>query len=580
MKFWIDTVSNFHFIRPWWLLGCLLVVVIFVLRLRARRSKTGWDAVVAPELLSVLIPERAQKQLRRWFDILVASALLVACFAMAGPSWSQIPLPVEQQRDDLVVVLDCSTSMYAEDIEPSRLEHAKQKITDILRNRDEGRTALVVYAGDAHIVTPLTHDVETIQHLLASVEPRIMPLSGSNPDHALELSWNLLDQGANGVGRILVITDSVDRELEFERPKLSPVEVHFLGVGTATGAPIPEPDIEGIQQLMRDNNDRLIIPKLHGDLVKARIRPVQGIYHSLNIDNSDIQRFYSGVWSSGGQLERLEDRTYDTWHDTGYLFVIPLVVLALFSIRRGVLVALLLVVATNTHANWFEDLWKNNDQRAYDELKEDNPETAEALFKDPEWQAVSKYRSENYEGAVEMFNSDESIRSQYNLGNSLALSGRIIEAIETYDKVLEQEPDHEDALFNRDLLEQLLQQMAQQQSEGEGEAERNGEQPEPGEGNEGDPSENPGMNEDAPPENADAPPGAEEEEGEGLEAPAFPDNELSNEELEANDTLERMLRRVPDEPGNLLRNKFQAETRRRYDSGDLDYSQLRQRQRW
>lgn len=576
MNFLREVAANFHFIRPLWLLGCLLILVIYILRSRAKRSKSGWDAVVAPELLNVLVPERSRQKIRRVFDVIMAVALFVACFAMAGPTWSQIPLPVEQQRDDLVLVLDCSTSMYAEDIVPSRLIHAKQKITDILRNRDEGRTALVAYAGDAHIVTPLTHDVETIQHLLASVEPRIMPIAGSNPDHALELAWHLLEQGANGVGRILVITDSVDAELEFERPKLSNVEVHFLGVGTADGAPIPEPDIEGIQRLMRDSNDRVIIPKLHEDLVKARIRPVRGIYHSLNIDNSDIQRFYSGVWSSGNQLDRLEDRTYDTWHDVGYLFVIPLVILALFSVRRGVLVALLLVVAIDSQANWFEDLWKNNDQRAYDELQEDNPERAETLFKDPEWQAVSKYRSGNYEGAAETFLNDESIRSQYNLGNSLALSGLIPEAIETYNQVLEQDPDHEDARFNRDLLNQLLQQMLQQPGEGEGEGEQNGEQSQPAEGDDGTPTDIPGSDNALPQEN-DLPPNGE---GDLESQTAVPDYSLSDEELETSDTLERMLRRVPDEPGNLLRNKFQSETRRRYDSGDLDYNELRQRQRW
>ena len=570
-----EFVSYFHFIRPWWLLGCLLVIVLYILRKRAKRSKSGWDAVVAPELLNVLIPERAQQQLRRWFDLLVACSLLVACFAMAGPAWKQIPLPVEQKRDDLVLVLDCSTSMYAQDIVPSRIDHAKQKITDILRNREEGRTALVAYAGDAHIVTPLTHDVETIQHLLISVEPRIMPLYGSNPNHALELSWDLLEQGANGYGRIVLLTDSIDEPLEFEKSNLDTVEIHVLGIGTEEGAPIPEPDLEGIPRLMRDSNDRLIIAALHEELLKSRIKNVRGVYHPLNIDNSDIQPFYSGAWYSGNQMERLEDRSYDAWHDAGYLFVIPLVVLALFSVRRGILVALLLVVTIDTHANWFEDLWKNKDQRAYDELQEDNPERAEELFQDPDWQAVSRYRGEKYEAAADIFQSDDSIRSQYNLGNSLALSGQIIEAIETYDQVLEQEPKHEDARFNRDLLDQLLQEMTQQATEDDSN------QPQPSAGSEGTPPEDPGMGNEMPPEEgSDAQMEDGEEQMDAEEPVAIPDESLSNEELEATDTLERMLRRVPDEPGNLLRNKFQAETNRRLDSEEFDYDQFRQRQRW
>lgn len=572
-----EIATNFHFIRPWWLLGCVLILILYILKSRTKRSQSGWDAVVAPELLNVLIPERAQQSLRRWFDILFASALVVSCFAMAGPAWTQIPLPVEQQRDDLVIVLDCSTSMYAEDIVPSRLAHAKQKITDILRNRVEGRTALVVYAGDAHIVTPLTHDIETIQHLLVSVEPRIMPIAGSNPDHALSLSWNLLEQAAFGHGRILVITDSIDAPLEFKKTNQGKLEIHFLGIGTETGAPIPEPDLEGIQRFMRDSNDRLIIPQFHEDLLKARIRPVLGIYHKLNIDNSDIQPFYSGAWSSGNQLDRLEDRSYDSWHDAGYLFVIPLVVLALFSIRRGILVALFLFVAVDSQANWFEDLWKNDDQRAYDKLQNENVEIAEELFRDLEWQAVSKYRNGKYDSAAGLFLSDESIRSQYNLGNSLALSGRIQEAIDTYDQVLAQDPEHEDARFNRDLLEQLLDQMAQQQIDGDT---NEGESQQPSEGNEGMPPEDPGMNEETPQENDNAQTEGSDEQAQAEESPAIPDNALSNEELEANDTLERMLRRVPDEPGNLLRNKFQAETRRRFNSGELNYEQLRQRNRW
>ena len=151
---------------------------------------------------------------------------------------------------------------------------------------------------------------------------------------------------------------------------------------------------------------------------------------------------------------------------------------------------------------------KNDDQRAYAELQEDNPEAAETLFKDPEWQAVSKYRSGNYDGAAEMFISDDSIRSQYNLGNSLALSGQIAEAIETYDQVLEQDPDHEDARFNRDLLDQLMQQMLQQAGEGES----NESEPQAGEGNEGEPQDESATNPDGQQEENDQSPESDGEE--------------------------------------------------------------------
>ena len=143
---WLD---NFHFVRPlWWLvrLPCAWLLYRFTL---FQKITSGWASAIDEALLQVqLAPGTATK--RHGTTAVLGTALLLAIVALAGPTWQRLPQAVEQNRDALVIVVDMSLSMYAEDIAPSRLVRARQKIVDVLRLRDEGFTALVAYAGDAH----------------------------------------------------------------------------------------------------------------------------------------------------------------------------------------------------------------------------------------------------------------------------------------------------------------------------------------------------------------------------------------------------------------------------------------------
>ena len=168
----IQWIQQLHFIRPWWLLCLFLVPIAYLLRKRFRRGSSGWESVVSAELLEVLMPQKATSKQYRIVDIVVTTAFALAFVALAGPSWEKLPQPVDRKDDNLVLVWDLSYSMYVADVPPSRFVRAKQKITDILRNREEGTTGMVAYAGDAHIVTPLTNDTGTIEHLVSSLNPR------------------------------------------------------------------------------------------------------------------------------------------------------------------------------------------------------------------------------------------------------------------------------------------------------------------------------------------------------------------------------------------------------------------------
>ena len=210
-----NLVEEFHFLRPLWLLAIIPAMVFFIAMWRVNSVITAWDKAIDKSLLPYLL-DRSKSGAQRSPLLLLLAAWALAVMALAGPVWEKLPQPVQKRDDALVIVMDLSLSMYAPDHIPSRLDLAKRKLRDILALREEGQTALVVYAGDAHTVTPLTDDVVTIAALVPSLNPNIMPLFGSNPMSAIDLAIGLLDDVEASRGRILLMTDGIsgfDQEL-------------------------------------------------------------------------------------------------------------------------------------------------------------------------------------------------------------------------------------------------------------------------------------------------------------------------------------------------------------------------------
>ena len=556
------------------------------------------------------MPKQVTSKQYRIVDIVVAAAFALAFLALAGPSWEKLPQPVDRKDDNLVLVWDLSYSMYVADVPPSRFVRAKQKITDILRNREEGTTGMIAYAGDAHIVTPLTNDTGTIEHLVSSLNPSMMPIPGSNTRDALLLANQLIDKGTSGQGRILLITDDIDEPSELAKSEIGYAPVHILGIGTKEGGPIP---VNSEYEFLRDENGNVIRPTLDGTKLRKFAQSTGGAYHSITLDDSDIASFFDAGWLGDSDTIRVENREFDAWHDAGYFLLIPIAVLALLGLRRGIVVVALLVVAPSVKADWKDDIWIPRDRQGFEALNEGRTEEAESLFEDSGWQAVAKYRSGKFEEAAEMFQEEESLSSQYNRGNALANNGLLEEAIAAFEEVLKVDPTHEDAKYNKEVLEELLdelQQQSQQQQQGESqqdsESEQSQEQDEQnsnesqeqsqqqsGESEEQESDENDStssgpsepeepqedqslaeQSEEEDPEENDS-----EEDGsnEGDQEESRSDDETqSNNERETEDAFDRWLRRIPDDPGSLLSNKFRHESIQRVRNGEITYDPAEQ----
>ncbi len=460
-------IELLHFLRPYWLPAIIpfLIAVILVSRRHARRS--NWRSVVAPELLPLLL--RSNQQARTSWPVFITSiAGILSVIALAGPTWERIPQPVFRNDDALVIILDLSRSMDAQDIKPSRLQRARYKIIDILKSRPEGQAALIVYAADAFTVTPLTDDDDTIISQLPALTTNLMPAQGARTDRALALASQLLKQASQPEGRILLITDEIEAGPgAADRPIADGYELSILGMGTQDGAPIPIPG-----GVLKDKQGNIVIARLNGNNLRRIAHAGKGQYATVTSNDNDIRQLgLDKRFSVNDAPEKNDDLTSDIWKEAGPWLLLPVLPLAALAFRRGILglgIILLLPVSPPADAlepaNFWRNLWQTPDQQAQKLFNNGEITEAANRFEQPLWKGSAHYSAANYDKALEIFQSAKGAAARYNEGNTLARLGRYADAIKSYEQAIRQSPGHSDAIHNKKLIAQLLEQRKQQSS--------------------------------------------------------------------------------------------------------------------
>ncbi len=590
----IPGVDAFHFLRPLWLLAIPGLAALLFLLWRSRRQSRGWQGVIDTQLLPhLLVGQPNQSGFNPVWPI--AAFGLLAILALAGPAWEKLPQPVEQSADALVVVYDLSISMQAQDTQPSRLIRSRQKLLDLLSMRREGSTALIAYAGDEHVVSPLTDDTRTIANLLPALDPSIMPVPGSQPAAGVWRATKLMEDAGFSQGHILLLTDGIQ---ESDRDEIRAAlggdnyRLSVMGVGSAQGAPIPSRD-----GYLKDREGGIIIAKLDTALLRSVANENGGAYVSLRLDDSDLERLLDPALFD--PLQHVDSqRQVDRWHDMGYWLLPILVPALLLCFRRGwlLLVFILYLPLEQVHAWDWRDLWQSPDQRGAELLNQGQTEAAAREFENRDWRATANYRAENFEAAAEQFAGSDTASGWYNRGNSLARSGQLEEAIAAYDEALERQPGMDDALFNRELVQQLLNQEQQQQQnqdeqnqssdnsqnqgqqqgqQGQQENQQPGDQdhPQQEQGSKDDSQQDPGEQnrEEQDGSNEERQSSAEQQRGDTEEdTRQQPGQTEDTEQRERELANEQWLRSIPDDPGGLLRRKFRYESQQRIEKGNLD----------
>jgi len=615
----LSDASSFHFIRLWFLLAILPAVVIAALLWFKKSNHGPWQHIISPHLLPHLLQGSSKKD-NKLPIILLLIGWVLASIAMAGPTWSKLPQTVQKKVNARVILLDLSLSMLAQDIKPSRLIRAQHKLSDILDLSEEGLTGLITYAGTSHVVSPLTDDTHTILSMVTSLSPEIMPIKGSNPASAIEKAAELLQQAGVNEGQILLITDDlpasfVNAAKQSINPSLTPVSV--FAIGTNDGAPIPLSQ----GSFIRDRDGSIVVPKLNTQRLKATANALNGRFSTLSSDDEDINYLLGNSSRLLNDEMKETDRDFDTWEESGLALVLLLLPLAAIGYRKGwlsfILLPLVFTISTPSisEANTWDDLWTTKDQQGQQAWRNNELQKASGLFESPEWKASAQYKSGDYQGSAETLKehvtSDigNTADNHYNLGNALAKQQDIEGALTAYDKALELDPEMEDAKANKTTLakiqkvqqkqqgdgdnkdgekqegdenqeesdqqssdqEQQQDESNQQQGESESEQQEQDQQQSPSDQQDSEQQEQQdasqqSQSEEQSQEEKDAQAKqAEDEQNQEEQEQQATQQEIQESNLDKEDqqALEQWLRRIPDDPGGLLRRKFAQESKLR-----------------
>jgi len=459
-------IENFHFIRPFWFLACIPVAIAIFVLLRHKTYSQNWVNFCDKVLLEHLSVRSGIKQ-KQYPILFLALAWFITIFALAGPSWQKIETPLFSSKNSLVIVLDLSQSMNAQDLKPSRLSRARHKLTDILSQRVEGQTALIVYSGDSHIVSPLTADSKTILSMVPILNSNLMPVPGSNLTLAISSAIDLFKNAGEQTGNILLFTDGIDpnnyqRVLDTaKKARQSGYKLSIIGVGSNDGAPIPSPEKGGY---LKDSQGNIFVSRLETQKLTELARVGGGKYHRISVSDRDIEAVLKH--SKTNQYDKIEENPeqqfkQDKWQDEGVYLVFILIPIALLAFRRGWLLLLfvfILPIPQTSYALSWDDLWLRADQQGQKAFKQGLHEQAAKKFKDNNWQGSAYYKAGQYDKALEAFSRSNDIESIYNKGNTLAQLNRFDEALEAYQEVLKKNPKHKDSLKNKGIIEKIKEQ--------------------------------------------------------------------------------------------------------------------------
>jgi Ca-activated chloride channel family protein len=512
--------------------------------------------------------------------------------ALAGPAWERLPGPAFRNDSALIIALDLSKSMDATDLKPSRISRARYKISDILKQRKDGQTALMVYSGDAFTVTPLTTDTDTINSQLEALNTDIMPSPGSNTGVAINKAADLLHQAGLTQGHILLVTDGADSDSAAEASQvLGDYRLSVLAMGTPEGAPIP---IAG-GGFLKDNSGNIVVAKLNTAELSDLAVAGHGVYQPTTANDTDVEQlgnlFNQAVNSDNSEQT---DSLLQQWDDKGPWLLLLILPWAALRFRKGLLAFALicwLPLPQNAHALDWQSLWETNDQRAQKAFQQQQYDQAAKAFDNPDWRAAAQYKAGQYQEAAETLKGSQTADGHYNRGNALAKAGQLQDAIQAYDETLKLNPQHADAQYNKELLEKQQQEQKKQQDkdnqssdssskeqdpkQGESEDKQNQQQDKPqsqeqGQNQHKDQQQQddgkPADNKQNPPQNQGKQPQPEQQANQADDAsqkPSKPEKaqpeqaqQTTAEQDETKRANAQLLKRIPDEPTGLLKRKF------------------------
>jgi Ca-activated chloride channel family protein len=408
--------------------------------------------------------------------------VLFTAVALAGPKYGYRWQEIRQQGVDIIIALDCSRSMTAADIQPSRLERAKREVFDLLAMLQGDRVGLVAFAGTAFLQCPLTLDYDAFNLFLNALSPDYLPVGGTDITGALTTALESFDPKSASDKAVILITDGENtgsgeplKAAEILEEKK--IKLFCIGVGGSDGVPIPEP--EG--GFKKDRSGQIVLSRLDETVLKKMavatggtyVRSVAGDLDLVAIYTDEIRRNMEAATVSSGRKQVWEDRFQ--WPLA--LALVCLVAELILPVSRktmlvSLLAALMLAPQQSADASDTRDgiaaYGKGDFDKAlkhFTDAQLNAPDKPETLYNVGD----AYYKTGNFDAAAEHFNQaletdDRSLKRKilYNLGNTEFRRGKAKEAIGHYEAALAIDPDDRQTQENLAFVKKVLEQQQQQ----------------------------------------------------------------------------------------------------------------------
>lgn len=332
--------SNPHFEEPHWLWLALLgpVALAWLHHYAARARARQLARVASPHFLRELTVSHSPAR-RRFKHALLLLAVAGVGLALARPQWGEFELADEWLGEDVVFALDCSNSMLAADVRPSRMERAKLAILDFVRQGGGGRVGLVAFAGGAFLQCPLTFDHEAFEDALLAVDARTIPTPGTDLGRALKESEHAMEKKSRRK-LIVLVTDGEDLEKggvqTAEMLKTNGVVVFTVGVGSPAGTEIQVRNQAGQIQLLRDAKGEVVRSRLDEETLRAIAQATGGSYYPFGPRGDGLSRVRAAFATLDDPLagNRARRRGVERFHVPLALALLLLTTERLISTRR------------------------------------------------------------------------------------------------------------------------------------------------------------------------------------------------------------------------------------------------------
>lgn len=262
----------------------LLIVFFVVMRQKKKKAIAEFGN---PELLKPLMPLLSFKR-GTWKFVMLMIALLFVIVGVAGPQFGSKLQQVKKKGVELMIVLDVSNSMLAQDIKPNRLEKAKMAISRMVEKLSNDKVGLIVFAGDAYVQLPITTDYSSAKLFLSNINTDMMPVQGTSIGAAIDLAARSFTPETDASKAIIVITDGENHQDDALAAAKAAhdrgITIHTIGMGLEQGAPIPEKGNPG--QFRKDGAGNVVISKLDEETLRQIAKAGEGLY--VRASNTDV----------------------------------------------------------------------------------------------------------------------------------------------------------------------------------------------------------------------------------------------------------------------------------------------------